>query len=312
MGALNNKPRGFQLGKDPSSLQAQQQKLQGIIDRKGGKAPKAIQRLEKVNGALGAMPTQQQQAPQNPGFQNVTNSSNDYLQGVFGQLQGQGQFNPGSFQDTRQQATDVAMNEFNRLNQGRFSQEDAAFEEQMTAQGIDPTSEKFRNLNSERMLNRNSAIQGAQNNAFQMGQGEQAQAFGQASSKYQMPLQQLQAASPYYGYQAQSSENALDRQHQVGMQQGGFDFQKELAALQQKYSLQQIAATPRGGGGGGGLSFDQQMALQNNAIDKNYYNNLILSGVQAGNQPQRGGVAQGVAQGVGQGISAGITSGLVR
>jgi hypothetical protein len=329
----NQKQRGFQLGADQASLQAQQQRYQGIIDKKGGNAPKAQQRLKKINNAMGALNTNpsvntQQPAPeptqQQQGFDNVTNNSNQYLNNVFGQLQNQGQFNPGNYQDMRQKASDTAMNEFNRQNQPRFQQEDADFEQQMAAQGIDSTTEKYKRLKGDMMQNRNSAIQGAQNNAFQMGQGEQSQAYNQQYNTWQAPLQAMQASQPFYGYQNQqqmqqgaqqwqTGENQADRNLQTGMQQGGFDFQKELAGLQHKYNMQLQASAPRGGGGGGGgLSFDQQMALQNNSADRQFYNNMVMYGIQNGNQLPQGGATQGLTNGIASGVTAGVTNALTR
>lgn len=310
------KQRGFQVGTDQTKLTAQQQRLQSIIDKKGGNAPKAIKRLEKVNQAMGALntdPTGGQQQEQQSAFNQITDQSNNYLKGIFSQLENQGQFQPGNYQDMRQKASDTAMSEFNRQNQPRFQQEDADFEQRMAAEGIDPTSEKYRRLKGDMTQNRNNAIQGAQNNAFQMGQGEQSQAYNQQFNTWQAPLQAMQAAQPFYGYQNQANQSQLDRNQQNTMQQSGFDFQKELAGLQHKYNMQLQASAPRGGGGGGGgLSFDQQMALQNNNIDKQFYNNLVLSGVQNGNPLPQNGYGSGAAQGVASGVTAGITNGLMR
>jgi hypothetical protein len=336
-GALTVAPKskGFQVGTDQGTLDAQAAKYQQILDKKGAnKAPKAQKRLEQINNARSALTVSPGQNPAAPtanptpdymqGFDDNTSRANDFMGDIFGQLKSQGQFNPGDYMQARQQASDVAMSEFNRQNQGRYAQDDAAFEQRMAEQGHDTNSERYKFEKSQRDLQRGNEIQGAQNNAFQLGQGEQAQAYGQAANTFNMPLNQLNAAQPFYGYQSQanmqqgaqnwqSGENTLDRSHQLGMQTGGFDFQKELAGLQHKYNMKLQAAAPRGGGGGGGgLSYEQQMALQNNSIDKQFYNNMVLNGLQNGQQLPQGGYGQGAAQGAAQGIATGITAGLVR
>lgn len=334
MSALKKDPKnkkdnkGFQVGTDAQTLAQQQAVFQKRVD--AGKTGKAVKNLAAVNKAIGALGTDPGQNPQpaptqaptpqnTQGFTEATDNANSYLNNVFGQLQNQGQFNPGDYTQMRQQASDVAMNEFNRQNSARFAQEDANFEQQMAEQGIDPNSEKYRYLKGQNDLSRQNAIQGAQNNAFQMGQSEQAQAYGQAANTYNMPLNQLNAMSPYYGYQNQANlqqgqqnwaagQNQLDRDFTAGQTQGGYDFQREMAKLQQKYALQLQNNAPRGGGGGGGggLTYDQQLGL----IDRNFYNNMVLSGMQNGQQVPLPGVGSGVSQGVGVGVGVGLGAGL--
>jgi hypothetical protein len=270
------------------------------------------QRQKKAGGALGTNPAAAQPvqtASTQPAFDQATTSANNYLNSTLGQLQNQGQFNPGDYSQSRQQATDTAMNEFNRMNKDRFAQEDQSFNQNLLDQGVDPASEKGRNLAQQHNLSRSSEIQGAQNNAFQLGQGEQAQAYNQQYSTFNQPLNQLQAMSPYYGYQNQNQQAQLDRNFTQQQTQGGYDFQREMAKLQQKYSLQLQNNAPRGGGGGGGgggLSYDQQLGL----VDRNFYNNMVLSGMQNGQQVPYPGAAGGAAQGVGNGVAVGLGAGL--
>ena len=275
-GALNSepKPKGFQLGTDEARLKQQQEIFQKRIDKGAGANSKAAKNLQAVNSALGALNTdpgtsQPGTTPggNNPdiyqGWNDVSGASNDFLKQAIGQMQGQGAFNPGDFTASRQKASDVAMNEFNRQNQGRFAQEDQEFQQRMADQGIDENSEKYRYMKGQFDLNRNNQVQGAQNNAFQAGQSEQSQAYGQAASTYNMPLGQINAMAPFYGYQAQanmqqgaqnwqSGQNEMDREFQKAGQLTGFEQQKEMARLQQKYAIQLQNNAPRGGGGGGG------------------------------------------------------------
>lgn len=324
-GALSTSPK-FSLGTDRETLMAQQARAQAKIDAKGKKAKKARRNLKQINSALGALGTDPQPTtptPQQESFDQATLGANNQINSLFDQMQSQGAFQPQDYTQSRQQATDVAMSEFNRLNEDRFAYEDEEFRRRMAAEGIDETNPKYQYLQQQRQLQRDSAVQGAQNSAFQLGQGEQAQAYGQQYNTYMAPTQQLQAVSPYYGYQNQqnlagqqmawqSGENALDRTQQTSLAQGGYDFQKQLAALQNKYALQQIAATPRGGGGGGSLSYEQRLALQRDAQDRDLYGNLVLQGVQGGQQVPYPSTGSGVAAGIGQGASAAIIGGLAR
>lgn len=303
--SLNKKPGGkFQLATDQAGLERQQQRWQKRLDSDRGNKKRQKRRLRRINKALGALGNAPDETA-NVGFGDITQQSNQYLGGLFEQMQGQGQFNPGSYQDMRQQATDTAMSEFDRLNQSRFANEDEAFYQRMAEQGIPQDSEKFQKLNQERMMNRNSAIQGAQNQAFQLGQGEQQQAFNQAATKYRMPMEQMQSVAPFYGYQHQANLQQGQQDFQTGLAEQQFGYNKELADLQNQYRLQQIAATPRGGGSGA-LSFEQQKAL----IDHRFYNDLVSQGLaqnQGGGGP---GFAGGAAAGLGAGAQIGLGAGL--
>jgi len=300
MSALNRK---FKPAEDRESLLQQQERFQGIIDKKGAaNAPRARRRLRKVNRALGALGN----APEESSlfdYGQIGEQANQYLGGLFGQLQQQGPFAPGDYMESRQKAADVAMSEFDRLNRDRFAREDAQFEQRMAEQGIPLGSEKYQQLQQQRMQDRSSAIQGARSQAFQLGQGEQAQAFGQAATQYRMPMEQLSAVTPYYGYQTQQQLQQGQQGFQREMSQEQFEQQKKLAELQNQYRLQQIAATPRGGGGGG-LSYEQQLGL----IDRRFFNEMVAQGLQP--QQQGPGFGGGFAQGVGQGAQLGLGAAL--
>lgn len=329
-GALRTEPKGFQLGADQASLQKQQQIFQQRADKKGENS-KAYKNLQKVNSALGALNTAPSNPalPQNPvqipspdvqqGWNDVSGRSNDYMSNIFGQLQNQGQFNPGDYGQQRQQAMDSVMSEFNRTMQPQFDKEQGDFRQRMAEQGIPENSEKYKYLETQMQNQQQGARQGAMNQGYGLGMQEQQQGYGQAAQTYQMPLNQLNAVSPFYGYQNQmnmqqgqqqwaSGENQMDRTQQGNLAQGGYDFQKELAKLQHGYNMQLQASAPRGGGGGGssGLSYEQQLGL----VDRNFYNNMVLQGVQNGQQMPYPGAAGGAVQGVGAGVAAGLGSAL--
>lgn len=333
----------FQVASTVDDLNAQKARTEAEIAKRGGNAPNLQARLEQINQSIAAQgqaqQTQQQQQQQMPdaqGFGQATGQANQYMQNVFNALQSQGQFNPQGlpqlgqdYSQMRQQAEQVAMDSFNRNMQPRFQQEEADFRQRMAEQGVDETSESFQRQFKDLKDNQNNAFLNAQSQAFQLGQGEQAQAYGQNLASrgqmfneqfqgYQLPLAQLNAMAPYYGYQNQANmqlgqqnwqggQNALDRSHQMGLaqfQQGGA---MDLQRLQGRQALQQIAATPRGGGGGyNGMPLDQQLQL----LDRQFYNQMVLQGMQNGQQVPLPGAAGGFMQGMAQGAGAGLGSAL--
>ena len=230
-----------------------------------------------------------------PTVETVENTANQGMQQYMDQMQSQGAFNPGSFDQLQRQAQDSVMNNFNRQMQPQFDREQANFRQRMAEQGIMAGTEGYNTQLEQLTQSQNNARQSAVDQSFATGLGAQNQAFGQASTQYQMPAQMLGAYAPFYGGQVQQgmqtnqqgflgSQAEMDRQHQEDMQRQQFGFQTRL---------QQSA--PRGGGG---MSYDQQLGLQNNA----FYNNMALNGFNStgGQMPTIGnGIAGGVAQGVG-------------
>lgn len=250
------------------------------------------------------------------------------------------QFNPGDFQQQFQGAYDSALNQFNRSSEPAFAKQKADFDQMVAERGIDPTSQQYKEMYKARISDpQETARLNAQDAAYQAGLGAQQQAygqssntygqnlgaqgqqfsqystgygqnlnaqgqqFGQAQTQYQMPFQNLSALSPYF-------------QAQYGQQMAGQsqEYAKELAALQQKYTMDnaKFAVANRqggggGGGGGGGLSLQDQMALQNNA----FYNNMVLGGL-AQPQQQMPGVGNSALNGFAGGVAAGIGAGLTR
>jgi hypothetical protein len=338
-----------------NDLQKQIQKYKKKIalrESKGLESPNAARKLqelqgEKRGGGQPAAPVIPGQDPQvqnqidqgvqnnELGFTQNSGYANQYMGNVFNQLQNQGQFNPQGlpslnqdFTQQRQQATDSVMNEFNRLNKDRFAYEDTQFEQQMAEQGIDPTSEKYQTLKKQNDLSRGSQVQQAQNNAFQMGQSEQAQGFGQSLSannqmfnqqynQYQMPLQQLGAMNPFYQQQGNMMQyqQGLDFQGQQSQLGRQHDF--DLAKQNQQYALQQIKATPRGGGGGGGgqppiwAQYGFSSPLE---YDQYKFNQQMLlnGGGGLGQQQQQPNMGNAAVSGFANGAGAAIGSTLLR
>ena len=129
------------------------------------------------------------------------------------------------------------------------------------------------------------ARQEAMSSAEQAAMGVQQQMYGQAMGTATMPYEIYGSTfAPTYMAgvgQAYGQQNLQQQQ----------EYAKELAALENKYRLQQIRATPRGGGGGGGpqLTPYQQMEI-----------NSLNTGYNQGQQPNP--IAQGI-----QGFASGAT-----
>jgi hypothetical protein len=311
-----------------------------LRESKGLESPKMQQRLQELQaGRTGAVapPTNQAVNPVNTatsGFDNTNSFANNYMGDVFGQLQGQGQFNPqglpkldGDYGQMRREASDSVMNEFNRMNKDRFAYEDENFEQQMAEQGVDPASEKYQYLKKQNDLSRGSQIQGAQNNAFQMGQSEQAQGFGQALSannqmygqqfnNYQIPMQQLNSMTPFYQGQAAAWQNQQNMNFQGNQAELGRQHDMTMGRQQHRWNMQLQASAPQGGGGGGGgqppiwaqYGFSGPMEY-----DQYKFNQQLLlqtGGLQPGQRGPNAGDA--AINGFAQGAGAAIGSTLVR
>lgn len=292
--------------------------------------------VKKVNRnpVVNTQPTQNQPNPQLDAYNSTFGQTNNMIQDAYKQYQDQGafnytgpqvqQFNPGDYQQQFDASYQNAMNRFNRTMQPEFDRQRQDFQQMAAERGWDPTSQAFGDAYQRQVTNpQEQARQGAMESAFTSGLQGQSQAYGQASNtygqnllgqqqgfnqyatQYGAPLAGLAAFSPYFGAQAQGiqqqnqfdflgGQNALDRQQQ-----------EKMAGLQNKYALQQIAAAPHGGGGGGGgLSLADQIALQNNS----FYNNMVLAGLQNGQQMPMPGMGSGFAQGLTAGAGATIGS----
>lgn len=321
-GNLTVEPPGkkeWAVATDEAGLNAQAEKLKAKIKAKGGKdnAQNAYKRLEEVRAARGALATDPGaagEAPVDP-YQQVGDNSNDYLNNLFGQLQGQGAFNPGDYTADRQKASDNVMADFERNMGPQQQREMERFQQQMAAQGVPENSEKYRYMQGQLRQQQDSQRQNAMSQAFSAGQGEQQQAYNQASQTYQMPLTQLQSVTPFYGYNTQQNMQGNQNQWQGGQNLAqqkldwkiantGFKTQKDVAGMNNAAQLQ-AAAMAAANRGGGGLSFDQQLQLQ----DREFWNRQAaqMGQLQGGGSGSTGNAAaQGFAQGVGSAIGSSL------
>lgn len=311
----------WSVASDAEGLAAQEEKLRQKIKNKGGKenAQKAYDRLQKVQKAKGTLATDPSdvQAQVDP-YQQVGDQSNEYLNNLFGQLQGQGAFNPGDYTADRQKASDNVMADFERNMGPQQQREMERFQQQMAAQGVPENSEKYRYMQGQLRQQQDSQRQNAMSQAFSAGQGEQQQAYNQASQTYQMPLTQLQSVTPFYGYQTQNVMQGNQNQWQGGQNlaqqkldwkiaKTGFNTQKDVAGMNNAAQLQ-AAAMAAANRGGGGLSFEQQKEL----MDREFWNNQAVQMGQLQGGGNRGSTGNAAASGFANGVSSTIGSNLAR
>lgn len=236
----------------------------------------------------------QQTGPQQPTTQEVAETGFRGASDLYGQMQQrfqgfdpyqvQSQYNP-VFSQEMERARQNVMSQFDRRNAEEFQRQDLATQQQIAERGLDPNSPAAQALMKQNTQRQDLARQEAMSSAEQAAMGVQQQMYGQAMGTATMPYEIYGSTfAPTYMAgigQAYGQQNAQQAQ----------EYAKELAALQNKYSLQQIRATPRGGGGGGGpqLTPYQQMEI-----------NSLNTGYNQGQQPNP--VAQGI-----QGFVSGAT-----
>jgi len=210
--------------------------------RQPGKAPVPSQQT------VGAIPFTEQTPEQQ------INQMADIGGDIYSRMAGFAQnFNPETFQQEYepqfQQAMDRArqgvMNQFEQRNAQSFAKERQDFETTMANRGASPGSQQYQAELQGLTDRQDRARQEALNAAEQAAYGIQAQGYQQATGTARLPGEiQAQYQAPVMAQYGQAAN-----QSQLAQQQ---QYAKELAALENKYRLQQIRATPRGGGGGGG------------------------------------------------------------
>ena len=331
MSALSKDPRGIRLSP-------------GVY-----RNPKTGKTYNSANGALGRDPKPKKpmqfdgapaQIPNMPGATNPEQQNPTFsvetidqaMQRGFENFGNMGQFNPnlgplpempgGDYSAMRQKAEQMAMESFDRNMGPQQEREEAAFRQRMAEQGVPETSEAYQRQYSDLKNQQNAARQNAMTSAFQAGQGEQAQAYGQQAQnfqlglagqnqqfnqglqQYRLPMEQLNALSPYYQTQFQGQQAELDRQWQEQMagQQNRWD--RQNMRLQYNLAHSGRGGGGRGGGGGGGgnpagmydRSFDSMMM------------NMFANPQQQ--QPQYPGYMGGFLGGIAQGTPMGLFGGL--
>lgn len=186
-------------------------------------------------------------------------------------------YNP-QFNQSMDNAYNAIMNQFELRNQKAFDQQKADLDQEAANKGWSPGGELYQRRFHELMNTQNQARQEAQNMAMTGAQNVQAQQFGQAGATAMLPGQ-------------------LFGQFTLPLQQ---QYEKERMALEQKYKMQQIKATPQGGGGGTDPWSQYLMANMASRYGGG-------QGTSSG-QSAIGGFTQGLGTGIGAGISKWIGS----
>lgn len=286
--------------------QNQQNRYRTILANKGRAAANKF--LQTASGGQVVMPggkrVGQPAGPEAPTPESVTEEgfmgAGEVYQGMLDRFQNtdpyqMGQMYQGAFGQEMDRYRQSMMDQFNRRNQEEFQRQDIATQQQIAERGLDPNSPAAQALMKANTQRQDLARQEAMSAAEQGAYGVQQQAFGQAYQTAMSPYEQFGILQQPYmaGIQAQYGQQQLAQQQQ---------YAKELAALENKYRLQQIRATPRGGGGGqAGPTLYERM--QANALGQGYG-----QGQQQINPWAAG--ASAAATGFGTALGAGLAKGV--
>ncbi len=211
-------------------------------------------------------------------------------QNMLNRFQGE-QYQP-NFEPEMERARQNVMQQFERRNAEEFGRQQVDVQRQIAERGLDPNSEAaqglYKQLNQRQDLARQEAMSAAEQAAY----GVRQQQFTEANTLAMRPYEQ-------WGVLQQPYMAGIGAQYQMQAGAQGQEYAKELAALENKYRLQQIAATPRGGGGG---------AQQPDYFSQYYYGQYLPN--QYGQiTPQPSPISSGIS-GLMQGAGAQIVSNL--
>ena len=197
-------------------------------------------------------------------FERVGGQASSGIEQFMQQIQQQGAFQPGNYQDMMNQAYQNVMNQFEMTQGPQFQREQAQFQQMAAERGLDPNSEAYKTMQQQLNQRQDFARQSAMAQAQQQAQAVQAQGFNQALQQYQSPTAMLGAYQPFYqqfGQQQQfGTQTELQRQQ---MEQQAALAREEMA---NRLKQQQISAGATIGaaqaGNFGKLTPEQQYELQ--------------------------------------------------
>ena len=262
-----------------------------------------IAKLEKRLEKAGGMPAEpmipfEQATPQQfqemtPGQQieQVQTGTGQNIQAYLQQLQAQGAFQPGEYEDTYQQAYQNVMGQFESQAAPEFARQNEAVEAMIAQRGIDPTGKQAERLREQMYQNQSQARQQAMYQAEQMGRGLQQQRFQQELTQYQVPTAQLQALQGYFTGQVGQLEAQRQREAEAQQAAKNRALQRELSA--------------RGGGADPFALMEFEAKLKRDLM----YDTFAM---QNGQEQQQPGMGNALATGLAQGLGAGISGGLMR
>jgi len=264
-----------------------------VLKTKNPKKETAPEAPPAPTGAEFATPFNQQSPEQQVG--NVNTEVGESAMGYLQQLQQQGGFNPGEYQDVYNQAYQNVMGQFELQNRDAFNQQSQQIEQAIAERGIDPTGRQAQNLRDQMFKQQDQARQQSMYQAENMGRQLQQQRFEQDLTKYQVPSQMLGALQGYFGGQLGSVEAQRQR-----------DFEAQQAELQRQAS-KDVARI--GGGGGGKTDPFALMEAEYKYKRDLLFDQAALSGQGNKAPSQWNAAASGFATGIGAGIGRGIAGG---
>lgn len=302
-GGLAADPK-FKLASDDAGLKAQRASILKRLQASGGKArnPQLASQLQQIDVAakkMRATPVQTQQTPageQPATYESVNQNALGGMDMYMDQMQQNGAFNPGTFDDQFNKAYDTTMNRFERRMNPQFSQQREDFDQRMAERGISAGNEAYNREFQNFQQSQEDARLNAMDQAYNTGMAAQNQAYGQAANTYQMPAQMLGAYSPFYAGQTNQMMQNDAQAHELDAMKRQFGYNMKL----------QAAAPRGGGGGGGGMSMADRFAL----MDREMYNQMVMQGMQntQGGQQQGNPYTNGILNGVATGTTAAIGS----
>lgn len=227
-------------------------------------------------------------------FDTVTQQGNEGLADQFDQIQKQGAFNPGSFQDTQKEAQNNAFNAFQEEYQPLFQQQNDSFLAQQAASGNPANAEGYQKGKNNLLRSQYNTTAAAQNQAYQAGLGAQAQAYGQAYQTHETPYVNTQYFNPQYQQQGQEK-----------LQGSQIQGQKDISAMNNATALQQSHISAGAGLQGIQANIQAQYGLQSNEFAQQMA--LYAQQLGYGNGQNAGNSAiNGIAQGAGAAIGASL------
>lgn len=297
--AMTKSPKQGKKTGDPARIQRRIEFLRNA-NPDDPRIAKLEAKLERSGGALAEEPVvpfgeataqqfQELSSPEQIG--QLQTGAGQNIQSYLQQLQAQGAFQPGEYEDTYQQAYQNVMGQFESQMQPQFARQNEAVEAAIAQRGIDPTGTQAQRLREQAYQNQAQARQQAMYQAEQMGRGLQQQRFQQELTQYQVPTAQLQALQGYYSGQLGSVEAQRQREFEAQQAAKQRELQRELGA--------------RGGGPDPFALMEAEYGLKRDLL-------FDTQALQGGQQPQQPGVGTGIAQGLAQGIGTGISMGLMR
>jgi len=154
-------------------------------------------------------------------FERIGGQASSGVEQFMQQIQQQGAFQPGSYQDMMNQAYQNVMNQYEMTQAPEFERQQAQFQQMAAERGLDPNSEAYKTMQQQLNQRQDFARQSAMAQAQQQAQGVQAQGFNQALQQYQSPTAMLGAFSPFYsqfGQQQQYKTQAELQREQMANQ----------------------------------------------------------------------------------------------